>query len=88
MKTFFLSGSCCKQFCVCLRLPANSFSFYLHTIISVFTASANNLNQNFPPPPPPQKNNGLSLTDVLLLDLVEVPFCVFFLVVVVFFSIF
>ena len=68
---------------MCLRLPANSFSFYLHTIISVFTASANNLNQNFPRPP--SKNNGLSLTDVLLLDLVEVPFCVFFLVVVVFF---
>ena len=55
MKTFFLSGSRCKQFCVCLRLPANSFSFYLHTIISVFTASANNLNQNFPPPPPLKK---------------------------------
>ena len=52
----------------------------------MFTASANNLNQNFanpPPPPSPQKNNGLSLTDVLLLDLVEVPFCVFAVVVVV-----
>ena len=36
-----------------------------------------------PPPPSPQKNNGLSLTDVLLLDLVEVPFCVFAVVVVV-----
>ena len=61
------------------------FLFTCIQFISVFTASANNLNQNFanPPPPSPQKNNGLSLTDVLLLDLVEVPFCV--VVVVVFF---
>ena len=63
------------------------FLFTCIQFISVFTASANNLNQNFanPPPPSPQKNNGLSLTDVLLLDLVEVPFCVFVVVVVVFF---
>ena len=63
------------------------FLFTCIQFISVFTASANNLNQNFanPPPPSPQKNNGL--TDVLLLDLVEVPFCVF-VVVVVFFCLF
>ena len=64
------------------------FLFTCIQFISVFTASANNLNQNFansPPPPSPQKNNGLSLTDVLLLDLVEVPFCVVVVVVVVFF---
>ena len=63
------------------------FLFTCIQFISVFTASANNLNQNFanPPPPSPQKNNGLSLTDVLLLDLVEVPFCVVAVVVVFFF---
>ena len=63
------------------------FLFTCIQFISVFTASANNLNQNFanPPPPSPQKNNGLSLTDVLLLDLVEVPFCVVVVVVVFFF---
>ena len=66
------------------------FLFTCIQFISVFTASANNLNQNFanPPPPSPQKNNGLSLTDVLLLDLVEVPFCVVVVVVVFFFSVF
>ena len=79
MKTFFLSGSCCKQFCVCLRLPANSFSFYLHTIyFSVYSLCKQFKSKFSNPPPPPQKNNGLSLTEVLLLDLVEVPFCVFF----------
>ena len=63
------------------------FLFTCIQFISVFTASANNLNQNFanPPPPSPQINNGLSLTDVLLLDLVEVPFCVVAVVVVFFF---
>ena len=61
------------------------FLFTCIQFISVFTASANNLNQNFAnPPPSPQKNNGLSLTDVLLLDLVEVPFCVVVVVVVFF----
>ena len=66
------------------------FLFTCIQFISVFTASANNLNQNFanPPPPSPQKNNGLSLTDVLLLDLVEVPFCVVVVVVFFFFSVF
>ena len=51
------------------------FLFTCIQFISVFTASANNLNQNFANPPPPP--------DVLLLDLVEVPFCVFAVVVVV-----
>ena len=60
------------------------FLFTCIQFVSVFTASANNLNQNLQPPPL-KKNNGLSLTDVLLLDLVEVPFCVFVVVVVFFF---
>ena len=43
----------CKHF-FCLCLPAKTV-FYLHTInfISVFTASAYKLFQNFPTPPPP-----------------------------------
>ena len=74
---------------MCLRLPANTFSFYLHTIyFSVYSLCKQFKSKFCQPPLSPQKNNGLSLTDVLLLDLVEVPFCVFAVVVVVVFSIF
>ena len=60
---------------MCLRLPANTFSFYLHTIyFSVYSLCKQFKSKFCKPPPPP---------DVLLLDLVEVPFCVFAVVVVV-----
>ena len=50
MQTFFIiCSSCCKQF-FCLRLSANTF-FTCIQFISVFTASANNLFQNFLTPP-------------------------------------
>ena len=70
---------------MCLRLPANTFSFYLHTIYFSAYSLCKQFKSKFPPPPRPlKKNNGLSLTAVLLLDLVEVHFCVFVVVLVVF----
>ena len=65
MQTFFFHKqlAAANNFFVCLRLPANTF-FKCIQFISVFTASANNLFQNFPtlpPRPPPSKNNGPSL---------------------------
>ena len=61
-KIFLTCGSCCKQVSLCPRLPANTFFTCIQSIL-VFTASANNLFQNFPPHPPPrQKNNDPSLS--------------------------
>ena len=57
---FFICGSCWKRFFFCLRLPADTF-FTCKQFISVFTASANNLFQNFPTPSlhwPRPKNYG------------------------------
>ena len=83
MNISFLSSSCCKQFCVCLRLPANTCSFYLQTINFSVYSLCKQVKSKFSTPP--QKNNGLSLTDVLLLDLVEVPFCVLLLLLLLLF---
>ena len=53
MQTFFFHKqlAAANNFFVCLRLPANTF-FKCIQFISVFTASANNLFQNFPTLPP------------------------------------
>ena len=55
----FICGFCCKQlFCV---FPSSCKHFFsCIQFISVLTASANNLFQNFPPPTPSQKINGPS----------------------------
>ena len=48
--------------CVCLRFPANTFFFYLHTIYFSIYSLCKQFISKFATPPPRQKNNGPSLT--------------------------
>lgn len=60
IQTFFICGSCCKQFFWCLRLPAKTFC-YLPTIYFRFYSLCKQFVSKYSRPPLPLKNNGPSL---------------------------
>ena len=53
---FLICGSCCKQFFLCFRLPANNFFTYLHTIyFSVYGLCKQFISKFSNPSPRPNK---------------------------------
>ena len=60
------AGPAAKNFFRVFPPSCKHFFFSCVQFTSVFTASANNLFQNFPSPPPGQKNNGRPLIILVL----------------------